>query len=354
MKFAVRPYFPNPLRCFKCQRFGHSQDSCRGTLICARCAEAGHDSSACTKPEKCVNCKDSHTSFSRSCSAWKFEKEVIAEKVKKDISYIEARQIVKSRTPPPGVSYASVVNKTFGTTSTQILSAVLPSDSARFKISYIPSETCPRYDESFIAAFNPSTCGEKTEEMRKSTVSESNISSSDCSGFKKVNNSKKFKKDYRINKDNQKLNISNAPKHYKTSHLSESHKMNLDKKESAKFHKTSPRKPPLSASVEGNSGTNDVTSAALITNSPALVYSADTETRILADLPSGNSSDPLRQESDTDAEMCSSASEGDTLEYMSENLEDTSEDTSPPTPPLPTTYKQTGEKILPYYYSNKI
>ncbi|KAF8763666.1 ALK tyrosine kinase receptor like protein [Argiope bruennichi] len=69
--------------------------------------------------------------------------------------------------------------------------------------------------------------------------------------------------------------------------------MNLDKKESAKFHKTSPRKPPLSASVEGNSGTNDVTSAALITNSPALVYSADTETRILADLPSGNSSDPL-------------------------------------------------------------
>ncbi|XP_055928047.1 uncharacterized protein LOC129959249 [Argiope bruennichi] len=124
MKLAVRPYFPNPLRCFKCQRFGHSQASCRGTLICARCAEAVHDSSACTKPEKCVNCKDSHTSFSRSCSAWKFE-EMIAEKVKKDISYIEARQIVKSRTPPPGVSYASVVNKTFGTTSTQILSAVL-------------------------------------------------------------------------------------------------------------------------------------------------------------------------------------------------------------------------------------
>ncbi|GFV21163.1 RNA-directed DNA polymerase from mobile element jockey [Trichonephila clavipes] len=29
----IRPYIPNPLRCFKCQRFGHSQNSCRGQLI---------------------------------------------------------------------------------------------------------------------------------------------------------------------------------------------------------------------------------------------------------------------------------------------------------------------------------
>ncbi|GFX02643.1 uncharacterized protein TNCV_3869801 [Trichonephila clavipes] len=28
----VRPYIPNPLSCFKCQRFGHSQTSCRGQL----------------------------------------------------------------------------------------------------------------------------------------------------------------------------------------------------------------------------------------------------------------------------------------------------------------------------------
>ncbi|GBN63082.1 hypothetical protein AVEN_116886-1 [Araneus ventricosus] len=27
----LRPYIPNPLRCFKCQRYGHSQHSCRGT-----------------------------------------------------------------------------------------------------------------------------------------------------------------------------------------------------------------------------------------------------------------------------------------------------------------------------------
>ncbi|GBL87512.1 hypothetical protein AVEN_165131-1 [Araneus ventricosus] len=57
IKLTVRPYIPNPLRCFKCQRLGHSKASCRGTLTCARCAEAGHDSSNCTESEKCVNCK---------------------------------------------------------------------------------------------------------------------------------------------------------------------------------------------------------------------------------------------------------------------------------------------------------
>ncbi|XP_055943868.1 uncharacterized protein LOC129975026 [Argiope bruennichi] len=37
MKLPVRTYIPNPLRCFQCQRFGHSKASCRGTLTCARC-----------------------------------------------------------------------------------------------------------------------------------------------------------------------------------------------------------------------------------------------------------------------------------------------------------------------------
>ncbi|GBN95356.1 hypothetical protein AVEN_251744-1 [Araneus ventricosus] len=92
MRLSVRAYIPKPLRCFKCQRFGHSKTSCRGTLTCARCAEVGHDSSQCTAAEKCVNCKNAHTSFSRTCSVWKLEKEIITTKIKKQISYPEARK----------------------------------------------------------------------------------------------------------------------------------------------------------------------------------------------------------------------------------------------------------------------
>ncbi|GBN83144.1 hypothetical protein AVEN_102042-1 [Araneus ventricosus] len=111
MRLSVRTYIPNPLRCFKCQRFGHSKTSCRGTLTCARCAEVGHENTDCTRTEKCANCKGEHTSLSRNCFAWKQEKEIISTKIKKQISYQEARKLIKSQTPTPGNSYVSVFKK---------------------------------------------------------------------------------------------------------------------------------------------------------------------------------------------------------------------------------------------------
>ncbi|GBM15831.1 hypothetical protein AVEN_260114-1 [Araneus ventricosus] len=109
MRLSVRRYIPNPLRCIKCQLFGHSKTSCRGTLTCACYAEVGHDSSQCTAAEKCVNCKDARTSFSRNCSAWKLEKEIITTKIKKQISYPETRKLGKSQTPASATSYSFIV-----------------------------------------------------------------------------------------------------------------------------------------------------------------------------------------------------------------------------------------------------
>ncbi|XP_055924667.1 uncharacterized protein LOC129956752 [Argiope bruennichi] len=113
IKLPVRHYIPNPLRCFQCQRFGHSKANCRGTLTCARCAEKGHDSQQCSAPEKCVNCGGSHTSFSRSCERWTLEKKIITVKIKEALSYPEARKKILSQTPTPGLSYASAVQKSF-------------------------------------------------------------------------------------------------------------------------------------------------------------------------------------------------------------------------------------------------
>ncbi|GFW12906.1 uncharacterized protein TNCV_3328391 [Trichonephila clavipes] len=72
----IRPYIPNPLRCFKCQRFGHSQTSCRGQLTCSRCVSVGHSSTDCTLEPKCVNCTQSHPSDSKLCQKWKLEKQI--------------------------------------------------------------------------------------------------------------------------------------------------------------------------------------------------------------------------------------------------------------------------------------
>ncbi|GFT42995.1 uncharacterized protein TNCV_1615581 [Trichonephila clavipes] len=69
----IRPYIPNPLRCFKCQRFGHSQTSCRGQLTCSRCASVGHASTDCSLEPKCINCSQPHTADSKLCPKWKTE-----------------------------------------------------------------------------------------------------------------------------------------------------------------------------------------------------------------------------------------------------------------------------------------
>ncbi|GBO39398.1 hypothetical protein AVEN_79287-1 [Araneus ventricosus] len=138
IKLAVRPYIPNPLRCFKCQRFGHSKTSCRGTLTCARCAEAGHESTDCTLKEKCANCKGDHTSFSRSCPKWKVEKEIVSTKFKQNISFIEARRLVMAQTPKEGKSYASVAKTSLAVSGTQTKPVVILTDSESEQISTSP------------------------------------------------------------------------------------------------------------------------------------------------------------------------------------------------------------------------
>ncbi|GBM31723.1 hypothetical protein AVEN_45642-1 [Araneus ventricosus] len=106
----VRAYIPNPLRCYKCQRFGHTTESCRGKLTGAQCSQIGHESEICyvTTPY-CINCKENHPSYAKVCSQWKIEKEIQTSKIKPNISFKEARKIIESRTPKVGVLYSLVL-----------------------------------------------------------------------------------------------------------------------------------------------------------------------------------------------------------------------------------------------------
>ncbi|GFV72324.1 uncharacterized protein TNCV_637861 [Trichonephila clavipes] len=49
----IRPYIPNPLRCFQFQRFRHSKTTCRGQPTCARCVEVGHESTDVNSRKVC-------------------------------------------------------------------------------------------------------------------------------------------------------------------------------------------------------------------------------------------------------------------------------------------------------------
>lgn len=87
MKLRVRPYVPNPRRCFNCQRYGHGSQTCRGRQTCAMCSSNDHTSDACDSEPHCVNCDGSHPAYSRACPKWKKEKEIISLKVKENITF---------------------------------------------------------------------------------------------------------------------------------------------------------------------------------------------------------------------------------------------------------------------------
>lgn len=109
----VSPFIPNPLRCFKCQAFGHTKFTCKKAPVCAFCGEAEHTQMGerCTATPKCINCKDQHPSFSPKCPMWQSEKEICAIKVKQNISFPQAREIFNKRQPTPSVSYAATAKQ---------------------------------------------------------------------------------------------------------------------------------------------------------------------------------------------------------------------------------------------------
>ncbi|GFX54071.1 putative RNA-directed DNA polymerase from transposon BS [Trichonephila clavipes] len=109
----IRPYIPNPLRCFKCQRFGHSQTSCRGQLTCSRCASVGHASTDCILEPKCINCSLAHSADSKLCPKWRIEKQIQEIKTSKNISYPEARKLIVPQT------YAQVTKTSTAAATTQ-------------------------------------------------------------------------------------------------------------------------------------------------------------------------------------------------------------------------------------------
>ncbi|GFV92394.1 uncharacterized protein TNCV_3950041 [Trichonephila clavipes] len=112
----IRPYIPNPLRCFECQRFGHSQTSCRGQLTCSRCATLGHSSTDCTLEPKCINCSLPHSADSKLCSRLKTEIQIQEIKTNRNIAYLEARKLIA---PPISQSYAQATKSSKVSATTQ-------------------------------------------------------------------------------------------------------------------------------------------------------------------------------------------------------------------------------------------
>ena len=107
----VELYVPVPLRCFKFQKYGHHREACRGRQTCAKFGEKDpdHVEEDCMKEIACANCRQDHPAYARSCAVYQKEKEIIEVKPKRNLSFLEARRIVRSYMGES--SYASVARK---------------------------------------------------------------------------------------------------------------------------------------------------------------------------------------------------------------------------------------------------
>lgn len=96
LSYGVREYVPKPMRCYNCQRFGHTAITCKGRRRCARCGE-DHEYGHCNHEQpKCCNCGGSHSVAYGGCEVMRREMEVQRAKIQNKISYAEAVKMVSN------------------------------------------------------------------------------------------------------------------------------------------------------------------------------------------------------------------------------------------------------------------
>jgi len=100
-RYKVSLFIPSPLRCAKCQRYGHKAGQCRSEKPrCPKCAEA-HEYGACqAAPEevKCANCGEKHSSAYKGCTKYRQVSNALKLATTQKMSYRDALQQSKAKT----------------------------------------------------------------------------------------------------------------------------------------------------------------------------------------------------------------------------------------------------------------
>jgi len=108
MLFRVKKYIRRPLRCFKCNRYGHVANHCRGKLRCSICSDE-HKCSECSvaAAPKCPNCCGSHSAIEKICPRYQRETEMLKLKTVANLSYAHACKEPRTSRNPPAPHLAS-------------------------------------------------------------------------------------------------------------------------------------------------------------------------------------------------------------------------------------------------------
>ena len=74
LKVKVALFVLDPMRCFNCNKFGHTSQRCKVAAKCSGCGKDKHEC-RCEGPKLCSNCNGPHTSSTKDSPVWQ-EKEI--------------------------------------------------------------------------------------------------------------------------------------------------------------------------------------------------------------------------------------------------------------------------------------
>lgn len=90
--FPVEPFIYPVIQCYKCLRYGHMQQQCKGTNRCKDCGE-GHEGE-CPFLSKCIHCgSDNHSAISRECPEYKKQRHIKEIMANHNVSFKEALSV---------------------------------------------------------------------------------------------------------------------------------------------------------------------------------------------------------------------------------------------------------------------
>ena len=198
----IQLYIPHPLRCFKCQQFGHHQEGCKRERVCGRCGQSTeHPDSSCTYPIKCANCGGNHTAYSRDCPRWKTEKEIQRIRTERKISFPEARKIVEGVNKQP--SFASVVAKQVVSVGCQTDAVEIRSATGATNVSATPASSSSK----------PNTSKDISTAKKQTMINKNTTTAATPTAPKPLANrdSKQTKNGKTNNKDKNKETVNKPP-----------------------------------------------------------------------------------------------------------------------------------------------
>ena len=100
---------PKPMRCVKCQDYGHTKKRCKKEKhICGKCNIEGHETNSCHSMVKpiCQHCGDEHYTGNRSCSLYKYELEILMIQKNEQVGRAQAMILAQQRNISRTVNYA--------------------------------------------------------------------------------------------------------------------------------------------------------------------------------------------------------------------------------------------------------